>query len=194
MYYLETSSLRKLIPYLQSRSFRRDKFTSLLALFEILSGIRDQSSFEKRKSILAKILETRLKTDFRLPPEILFEAYGIGPVLSNKKPIIKIMKLIKKCKSYNSFMTAMDKRGLGYAWWFITLYDEHSSISLSNAFNSRKKEIYSNTSSNELSKIVEEGWIEKKDFREQMLKHSAKYYNGLAMQKFSPLMTINFEL
>lgn len=169
MYYLETSSLRKLIPNLQSKTFIKDKSTSLLTLFEIMAGIIDQKTFEERRGMLVKIQKSKLLIDWRLPPEILFEAYGIGPVLANKKPILKIIKLIKNCKTFNTFIIKMDRRGLGFAWWFITLYDEHSTLSLTEAFKKWGQKIYKETSPKEINKTANIDWSTSNETRDRIV-------------------------
>lgn len=82
-YYLETNSLRQLISKVDIEFIRKSTFTSILALMEIASGIIDEKSFQLRKAILSKFLNSKLTFCVNLPETVYFNAFGFN--LNDKK-------------------------------------------------------------------------------------------------------------
>ena len=48
MYYLETNSLRTLLPKLTNPEFTKNSFTSIISLIELVAGINSQKEFDLR--------------------------------------------------------------------------------------------------------------------------------------------------
>lgn len=74
MYYLETSSLRQLINKLD-KIILKQCFTSVLSIIELISGIIDESEYQKRKNILQNIINKKIFIDFNFPDDIILKAF-----------------------------------------------------------------------------------------------------------------------
>ena len=77
MVYFETNALRKLAYKLLDETFVKDKYTSILSLIELVSGICDDESFLLRKSIIGKVIQSKILIDLNLPDTIFLKAFGV---------------------------------------------------------------------------------------------------------------------
>jgi len=129
MKYLETNAIRKFASRLTEESFILDKYTSILSLLEIISGIKNNESFKLRKSILKKLTKSKIKIDLTFPELKIYNAFGVdfnNPEIANK--IGKIIQLIKIVKDYESLIKTINLKSLNDGWEFAQQYDENANI------------------------------------------------------------------
>ncbi|WP_430974201.1 hypothetical protein [Sunxiuqinia rutila] len=129
MRYLETNSLRRFASQLTEESFISDKYTSILSLLEIISGISDDESFKLRKSIIKKIIRSQIKTDLTLPELKIYNAFGID--YNNSEILEKIMMIIRiidTVKDYNNMESTIKLNYLFDVWEFVKQYDKNANI------------------------------------------------------------------
>ncbi|MCH6232577.1 hypothetical protein [Cognataquiflexum rubidum] len=131
MKYLETNAIRKLAPFLGNIGFVNDKYTSVLALLEILSGIKDNNSFYLRQSIFKKVLRSQIKFDPNLPEIKIYNAFGFNlENLELSSKIGQILKLVELTKDYESLLKTINLNGLNDIFLFGKEYDENASYGL----------------------------------------------------------------
>ena len=127
-YYLETNALYSIRTI--NESHLENSFTSVLAIFELISGIK-AINFTKRKSILNYIRVLKLHVDWRMPEEMLFSSFS---VLNDFKftdfrqdALGRLIKLISNSDSIEDVFAADQrdnpKMGLDY---FINLDDQYN--------------------------------------------------------------------
>lgn len=127
MKYLETNSLRQVSAQLADNNFIQDKYTSILSLIEIISGISNEESFLLRQSILKKILQSNLKINFDLPNTILYQAFGFSNGLYPTLKIedfVQILRIITTIKNFKSLDEVISINSLNETWIVIKQYDE----------------------------------------------------------------------
>lgn len=111
--------------------FVHDKYTSVLALLEIFSGIKDDNSFFLRQSIFKKILRSQIKFDHNLPETKIYNAFGFNlENLELSGRIGQILMLIELTKDYDSFLKTIHLNGLKDIFLFGKEYDENASFGL----------------------------------------------------------------
>ncbi|OAQ41967.1 hypothetical protein A5893_02280 [Pedobacter psychrophilus] len=74
-YYLETNALYNIKNI--SVDTIKNCYTSVLSIIELVSGIKDDSSYRKRKAILNLVFESKITIDFAMPDEIIFNSFDI---------------------------------------------------------------------------------------------------------------------
>ena len=129
MKYLETNTIRKFASRLTEESFTIDKYTSILSLLEIISGIKNDESFILRKSILKKLIKSKIKIDLTFPELKICNAFGVE--FNNKEiadKIAKIIQLIYFVKDYASLIKTINSNFLIDGWAFARQYDENANI------------------------------------------------------------------
>lgn len=134
MKYLETNAIRIYATRLTEDNFIKDKYTSILSLLELISGIKDEESFELRKSILHKIIISKIKIDLILPELRIYNAFGFNlnnSAISDK--IGNIIRLIDLTKDFESFIKKIKLYLLDEGWNFIKQYDENTNIGFKNS-------------------------------------------------------------
>lgn len=72
-YYLETNALYSIAKITKKRNYL---FTSVLSLYEIVSGINCEN-YEKRKNILIKIMSSSIHFDWDMPEKIIFDSFDV---------------------------------------------------------------------------------------------------------------------
>ncbi len=85
MFYLETSSLRRLSGKITNPEILKKCFTSGLSIFELLSGMTEEE-YDKRRTILKKFIDSEINIIWALPNEMLKNAFpdiSFTDVLSN---------------------------------------------------------------------------------------------------------------
>ena len=100
MKYLETNAIRKHASRLKDDNFIIDKYTSILSLLELISGIKDDDSFHLRQSIIKKVINSKIRIDTTLPELVIYNAFGFN--LNNseiEEKIAKISKIIEFTKA-----------------------------------------------------------------------------------------------
>jgi hypothetical protein len=138
MKYLETNALRIFANQLEEDDFINDKYTSVLSLIELLSGINENKSFELRKSIIKKITKSKIKIDLILPEIRIYNAFGFK--LNNSgmaDKLGRIIKLIEVTKDYESLIKTININLLNDGWVFIKQYDKNANIGFKNSIIQR---------------------------------------------------------
>lgn len=129
MKYLETNAIRIYANLLTETDFINDKYTSILSLLELISGIKDNKSFELRKSILKKIIKSKIKTDLILPELRISNAFGFNFKNSEiADKIGKIISLINITKDFESLEKTINLNSLDDGWYFVKQYDQNANV------------------------------------------------------------------
>ena len=107
IYYLETNALYSLVNYFDLVTKKVEAHTSLLAMEEIVSQISEEDYYQ-RKSILTKLIASKLKIMPYSPKEMIMAAFGIDishldKILEEKKYLYEKIKLITRCESYEKY-------------------------------------------------------------------------------------------
>lgn len=108
MIYLETNSLRTLANKLSDSNFVQNKYTSILAVIELLSGIKDNNEYQRRRGIINKIVESEIYNRIHplFPTTIFYKAFGC--YMNDEEhahSIIDLLKIITTIPDYNDFIT-----------------------------------------------------------------------------------------
>jgi len=158
-YYLETNSLRKLVPFLSSAVLREIAFSSIYSLMEIFSGITDEDSYKKRKSILDKILNSRITLILNLPETLLLNSFGFN---LNDNEIVtgigKVINLLTKSESLSSFKEEMEISPLKIYYDFLVNYDHYASNRFFSSFNKSIDIVRKNNGFSKLRKAYSRRW------------------------------------
>jgi hypothetical protein len=132
-YYLETNSLRQLSSKLENPFIIENAFTSILALIEIASGIRDNKTFQIRRSIIEKFLNSKLLICLNMPETLYLKAFGFE---YDDKEIVngigRVFKIIVKSNSYNDFQKMIMNSNYSEYYHLIKEYDQNASIIFKN--------------------------------------------------------------
>ena len=77
MYYLETNALRAISRRLRVTPIetRRTLFTSVLAVFELISGITE-GDFQLRRAFVCDVSKSKLRIDWRSPSQVIANSFG----------------------------------------------------------------------------------------------------------------------
>lgn len=107
IYYLETNVLYSLVNSLNIIAENVEAHTSLFALEEIVSGICEDN-FTKRKKVLTKIINSKLKIMPYMPQEMLLAAFGkdiseLNKIILEKKYLWVRTKAIISSDSYEQY-------------------------------------------------------------------------------------------
>jgi hypothetical protein len=148
MKYLETNAIRKHASRIGDKNFILDKYTSILSLLELVSGIKDNESFKLRQSIIKKIINSKIKIDLTLPELVIYNSFGFD--LSNSEisyKIGKIIKLVELTKDYESLLKTIELNALDDAWLFVKQYDENANTGL-------KKSLLKRFSDSEVKQLI----------------------------------------
>jgi hypothetical protein len=127
MVYFETNAMRKLAYKLLDENFVKDKYTSILSLIELMSGICDNESFLLRKSIISKVIQSKIWIDLDLPDVVFLKAFGSQ--LNNYEigqSVGKILDLINVSDNYFTFQEQIESNTLKSYWEFICVYDKNA--------------------------------------------------------------------
>lgn len=87
-YYLETNSIRQLAGKISD--YDCEVFTSELSIFELISGIDSFEKYNRRRNILMKIADSKIRIDWSTYKEKAHHSYGI-PCFDKRKYITEIM-------------------------------------------------------------------------------------------------------
>lgn len=148
MKYFETNALREFAGLLNKTDFVKDKFTSILSILEILTGIKDEKSFQLRKAILKKILFSEIKIVKYFPEIILLKSFGFDINNDNVcKTLFRISFLIIDCKSFEDFLEKVVKNGFKNDWGFLIKYDENAAIEF-------KRKVEQNFGNSDLKQLI----------------------------------------
>ena len=108
MIYLETNSLRTLANKLSNSNFIQNKYTSILAIIELLSGIKDNNEYQRRRGIINRIVESEMYNRVHplFPTTIFYKAFGCN--INDEEDahsIIDLLKIIATIPDYKDFTT-----------------------------------------------------------------------------------------
>lgn len=131
MIYLETNSLRTLAKKLSDPTFIKDKYTSILAIIELLSGVRNENEYQKRRGIITKIINSDIYNRIHplLPATILYNAFGCN-INDNKVcyGIIRLLKIIDYIPNYSDFMNYIKDGDFNTYFDFTQKFDDLSNV------------------------------------------------------------------
>lgn len=125
--YLETNAIRKLVSRLEDTNFIVDKYSSILSILEILSGIIDDESFILRQSIIKKVTKTRIKIDTDLPETKILKAFRFN--FENTEVTEKFfifLKMVGFASNYEHFIKTIQINKLENWWIAIKQYDDNA--------------------------------------------------------------------
>lgn len=138
MKYLETNAIRECASQLENREFIEDKFTSVLTILELLSGIKDDKSFKLRKSILEKVSKSRIRIIKHFPEIVILRAFGLNienPEVTEN--IFRIVSLIIVSFELNDFLIRINENQLDVYWEVINKYDENADLGFKEAVHKK---------------------------------------------------------
>jgi hypothetical protein len=148
MKYLETNAIRKYASRIGENNFILDKYTSILSLLELVSGINDNESFKLRQSIIKKIDNSKIRINPTLPELVIYNSFGIG--INNSEiadKIGKIIKLVVLTKDYDNLLKTIRLNSLDDGWLFVKQYDENANAGF-------KKTLLQRFSDSEVKQLV----------------------------------------
>ena len=132
MYYLETSSLRKLAGYLQEERLIKKSFTSALSIIELISGMNPEK-YNLRRTVLKKIHDSKLGIVLDLPKYIIlsaFPAIEIGNQIEEEDELKQVWEIIIETENIEDVNKRCKEKGILSNLDTIRNYDE----TLSNFF------------------------------------------------------------
>lgn len=161
-YYLETNSLRQLVSKVDNPVLTDIAFTSILALIEIASGIKDESSFKIRKTIIDKILTSKLTIYLNLPETLFLRAFGFhlddNAIVTG---IGRILFLMTKSDSFSNFNSEVKNSKSKKYYDFILNYDRNGSILFKDFYINLIDTVRVNPGFNELIRLYNSRWSSK---------------------------------
>jgi hypothetical protein len=138
MKYLETNAIRTFASRLTEEKFISDKYTSILSLLEIISGIQNNESFKLRKSILKKLIRSQIKIDLNFPELKIYKAFGIDHNFQEvTEKVGSIIQIIDLVKDFESLLSTIKLNSLSDAWEFAKQYDENANIGFKKVISNR---------------------------------------------------------
>jgi hypothetical protein len=94
-----------------------------LAVSELLAGIKDEETFNKRKGIIRMLFFSKIPIDLDYPEAKRFKAFGITFESDIPNRIILIGQLCIACKSFTEFQSQISHYHLKEHWDFLKKYD-----------------------------------------------------------------------
>ncbi len=140
MYYLETNSLRTLLPRLSQPKFKDNSFTSITSLIELVSGINSQKEFDLRKKIISKVKDSGIAIDFELPEDRFLKSFGIRVIADHQQFTINTINTLLTIDDFNAIVQTMEKAGLLEYWNHFKKLDRLGETTLKNNFKGKAKE------------------------------------------------------
>jgi hypothetical protein len=115
-YYLETNSLINASSYLERPEVSVRCFVSIHGIIELVTDLSDDDFGSKQASI-RRILQPHVEIDWRLPQQILFEAFGIKAVYEiTESNVREIMNAMVNANDPKSFTDSIEGRELGHIY------------------------------------------------------------------------------
>lgn len=178
MIYLETNALRILANRLHCSNFVQDKYTSVLSIIELLSGIKDEKEYKRRRGIIKKIVESEIYTHNRihplLPASVIAKSFGIPQSVVEQNcvvGIIGLLKIVVAIPCYNSFINLVSQdKELEEFFYFTQNFDDISGKYFISLMTDKSK----NTNTEVLIPEFKVRW-EERDF-ESILYRVVHYY------------------
>lgn len=140
MYYLETNSLRTLLPKLSRPEFRDNSFTSITSIIELVAGIGSQKEFDLRKNIIRKVIDSGISFDFELPEDRFLKAFGLRVIPDHRKFTIDTVNTLLAIDSFSAIEQVLTERSLIEYWNHFKKLDSLGEATLKNSFSGKAKE------------------------------------------------------
>jgi hypothetical protein len=140
MYYLETNAIRILSNKLKGQYYVDKCYTSVLSVCELLSGIKDEDTFNLRKGIISKVYLSKIPADLDMPETKMFKAYDIHIDNTISDKIILLGFLCVTSKFYTEFLTIIKQSNLIDYWEFLKKYDKSADIKFKESLKNRQKD------------------------------------------------------
>ncbi len=114
MYYLETSSLRKLAGFLQEERLIKKSFTSALSIIELISGMNPEK-YRLRRKVLKKLHDSKLGIVLDLPKYIIlsaFPAIEIGNQIEEENELKIVWEIIIETENIEDVNKRCKEKGI----------------------------------------------------------------------------------
>lgn len=176
MIYFETNALRILANRLYDSYFVQNKYTSILSIIELLSGIKDEKEYQRRRGIIKKVVESDICDRIYplLPANVITKSFGIPQTVVEQNCIVGIIGLIKivvETTDYNSFINLISQdKELEEYFYFAQNFDDLSGKYFISLMTDKSKK----TNTEVLIPEFKERW-EERDF-ESILHRIVHYY------------------
>lgn len=140
MYYLETNSLRALLPRLSRPEFRDSSFTSIASMIELVAGIDSQKEFELRKKIIRKVIDSGIAFNFELPEDRFLKAFGLRVIPDHKQFTIDTVNTLLTIDKFIDIEGVLTKASLLEYWNHFKKLDSLGEATLKNSFQGKAKQ------------------------------------------------------
>jgi len=124
IFYLETNALYSIEKIL--KGYNNKCFTSIFALFELVSGIKTEN-FDIRKKILNKVMSSNFAIDWEMPEKILFDSFEAANEFKYKEeriaPLKELIKAILCTNSFKDFSNSEQFNSLNYSFEYFKNLD-----------------------------------------------------------------------
>jgi hypothetical protein len=129
-YYLETNGLICASRQLTETKVASACFVSILGLLELITDL-DDNVFGSKKTAIRRILESKVQIDWRLPQQIILDAFGIRAVYAITESNTRmVMHAMIKANNKHEFIDAIRQTGLDQIYKEMEEYDSHYNRSL----------------------------------------------------------------
>lgn len=172
MYYLDANAIYSYANKLDTIANHKERaFTSYLVVLEILSGIKCENSFRRRKMALKKLKESGLHIIWKTPNQIIARAFLYQLYCSDIEIVKYLSELVISSENYTEFKDKSDQSNDEYKIERVQKYDDY----ISDIGVSESKEVIRFINENN-SKIVKNAYkknVIENDFIPSLaLKHS----------------------
>ena len=115
-YYLETNSLINASSYLERPEVSVWCFVSIHGIIELVTDL-SVDVFGSKQAAIRRITQSHVEIDWRLPQQILFEAFGIKAIYEiTESNARQIMSAMVKANDLKSFTDSIEELGLGHVY------------------------------------------------------------------------------
>ncbi len=115
-YYLETNSLINASSYLGRPEVSDCCFVSIHGIIELVTDL-SVSVFGSKQAAIRRIMQSHVEIDWRLPQQILFEAFGIEAIYEiSESNVREIMNAMVNATDLKRFTLSIEERGLSHIY------------------------------------------------------------------------------
>jgi hypothetical protein len=112
-YYLETNSLFNASSYLERPEVSARCFVSIHGITELVTDLSDEV-YGSKQAAIRRIMHSHVEIDWRLPQQILFEAFGIKAIYEiTQTNVSRIMSSMVNANDPKRFTDSIEECGLG---------------------------------------------------------------------------------
>ncbi|MBW6411344.1 hypothetical protein [Clostridium weizhouense] len=134
-FYLDTNAIYTLANKLERLAKMDNVFISVLGIQEILSRASDEKCFNKRKALITKIVESKMKFYPYIPSECIAMAFKLDIsdlefVEAQKEEFYKKISLLLSSNSYESYIKGLENIGIDEKEVLSDLKDRKKKISI----------------------------------------------------------------